>query len=80
MLSFDVRDEGDGPVQVVVCDARYAYAWPWPDEPLKVGDRVVVPGGRYGAFQSVVTSVGSFYEGRLTRLLRRDKSKARARG
>lgn len=71
--TFDTRDEGDGPLQVVVVNDSYAYGWPWPDDPLKPGDKVVAPDVGFGEFHVTVTSVGSFYEGKLTRLLRRDE-------
>ena len=57
--------------QIVRC-GNYAYAWPG-EEPLKVGDRVLLPANwlvNYPSERSV-TAFGSSYGGHLSHILRK---------
>lgn len=62
--------------QLVVVDGRLTYRWA--GEPLKVGDRVLLPGNwlsgvKYGRgpFPGTVTALGSSYQGELSSVLRK---------
>jgi len=58
--------------QIVCCGGGYAYTWDG-DEPLAIGDRVLLPGNWLypGPSQDVVRSLGTDYAGPLQRVLRR---------
>jgi superfamily II DNA or RNA helicase len=58
--------------QIVDCEG-YAYAWPNTDEPLNLGDRVMLPGNYVdpNPRESTVTALGSTYPGDLVMVLRK---------
>jgi hypothetical protein len=69
-VPFRLTDKGR---QLVILFGRYTYAWPAGEEPVAVGDKVVVPGNRWRREpkETVVTGLGSTYGGELVELIGR---------
>lgn len=66
----------DDEEQIVVVDSGYSYRWG--GEPLKIGDRVMLPANWLseikngpGPFPGTVTAIGSSYQGELSAIVRK---------
>ena len=74
LAAFRLKTDDGG--QLVIVDDRYTYRWD--GEPLQVGDRVLLPENwlsavkhGHGPFPGVITSLGSAYQGELSRVIRK---------